>query len=211
MRSRHIHAENPSSPFLGTQNTTRTADAGLPAVHDLAPPSSPNAWPVVSSLLSVPLSFALCSLASPLPGSVHVPLPQPGTLPLHEHRPALSPPPGSAQRTPTSSGGPSRPRGPLGLPLLLSVPSLLASSLTRIQTVIVLLDHCALTAWPPHEHGGSVRAGLVSTCPVGCLSPAPGTVPGTEQDESTEERCQSWSKKKLTFLRQKRWMRRIVY
>lgn len=111
----------------------------------------------------------------------------------------------------TSSGGSSRPRGPLGLPLLLSVPSLLASSLTRIPTVIILLDHCAPTAWPPHEHGSSIRAGTVGVCPVGCRSPAPGTASSTEQDESMEKRCQTWSKKKLRFLGEKRCMRKILY
>ena len=43
------------------------------------------------------------------------------------------------------------------------------------------------------------------------LPPAPGTVPSTEDDESMEEICQTWSKKKFTFLRQKRLMRRIMY
>ncbi|XP_057573544.1 integrator complex subunit 6-like [Hippopotamus amphibius kiboko] len=33
---------------------------------------------------------------------------------------------------------------------------------------------------------------MVSVCPVGCCSPAPGAVPGTEEDGSREERGQTW-------------------
>ena len=69
----------------------------------------------------------------------------------------------------TCSEGSAWPHDPLGLPLLLSVPCLLASPWTRIWTVIILLDHSTLPTWPSHEHGHSIRAGIVSLCAVGGL------------------------------------------
>ena len=152
IRSHHIHAENASLPFLGTQSTIWAPDSGPPTQHNLGPTSSPN------------------------------------TCPLHGHRPALPPPPASAQRTPAQKGS-AWPRDPLGFPLLLSVPCLLASPWTLIWTVIILLDHSTLPTWPSHEHGHSIRAGIVSLCAVGGLPPAPGTVPRIEDNESMEERC----------------------
>lgn len=83
-------------------------------------------------------------------------------------------------------------------------PRVLLPSDERTQAGIAGLGHGTLAAWRPRENERPPRARAASVCPAGCRPAAPGTVPGPEEDEPLEERCQGRSTRKCAFLRQER-------